>query len=138
MDVYEYFESKERECRELSLVPDGEFSEMFAEEAGSDGARGIVFGRLVLDDHSFLSVFESVEVQGSGIHREEYSYYLIRDGIEMWGYDRDPSHNPAEHMHRGVDHTRLSSGRVTFKEVGERAWETCAHEDSLADTEVEG
>jgi hypothetical protein len=81
-------------------------------------------------------VFETIVVKGSGIHREQYSYYLIRDGLQLWGYDRDPSHTPEEHMHRGPSHLRENSGRVTFKEVAEKAWETTSHEESLAEADA--
>ena len=110
MDVYTYFHQRERECRELSLVPDISFEEMFAEEAGSDGARGFMWGRLSLTGRAFLNVLETVIVVRSGVHRERYSYYLIIDGLEVWGYDRDPDHSPAEHMHRGEDHTAPPRG----------------------------
>lgn len=132
VDVYEYFHSRERECRESSLAPDTCFDDMFAEEEGSGGQRGIMWGRLALSDRAFLNVFESVVVVDTGIHREQYSYYLIIDGYEIWGYDRDPGHDPAEHMHRGADHTREPSGRVTFLEVVEAAWKTVSREDYLA------
>lgn len=129
MDVYEYFHSREKECRELSLAPDTCFDDLFAEEYGSDGQRGLMWGRLVLSERAFLSVFESIVVVGSGIHREEYSYYLIIDGYEIWGYDRDPDHEPQEHMHRGRAHSREPAGRVTFREVAEKAWDTLSHEE---------
>lgn len=135
MDVYEYFHSREKECRKLSLAPDTSFEEMFAEEDGSDGERGIMWGRLVLSDRAFLNVSEFVVVVGSGIHREEYSYYLIIDGMEAWGYDRDPGHEPAEHMHSGTDHTRVAAGRVTFPEVVEKAWETVSRLEELAESD---
>jgi hypothetical protein len=135
VDVYEYFYQRERECRDLSLIPDTSFEETFAEEEGSDGQRGIIFGRLALDERTFLSMFEVVVVEGSGVHREQYSYYLIRDGVELWGYDRDPLHTPEEHMHRGPSHLREDSRRVTFKEVAERAWETISHEEALAEAD---
>ncbi|MFI4991257.1 MAG: hypothetical protein ACHQHO_10155 [Solirubrobacterales bacterium] len=137
MDVYEYFQTREREFHDFSLVPDGDISDMFAEEAGSDGERGIMFGRVTLDERTFLSFYESIVVVGTGIHREEYSYYLIRDGLEVWGYDRDHSHNPEEHMHKGADHERHATGRVTFKEVVEKAWENVSREEELADAEVD-
>lgn len=131
MDVYEYFHSRERECRALSLAPDTSFDDLFGEEEGSDGQRGIMWGRLVLSERAFLSVFESVVIVGSGIHREEYSYYLIIDGFEVWGYDRDPDHDPVEHMHHGADHERLPADRVEFHEVVEKAWETLSQEEYL-------
>ena len=132
MDVYEYFHSRERECRALSLAPDTCFDDLFAEEEGSDGQRGIMWGRLVLSDRAFLQVFESLYVEGTGIHREQYSYYLIIDGFEVWGYDRDPGHDPPEHMHEGPCHDRIPAGRVEFHEIAEKAWDTLSHEDYLA------
>jgi hypothetical protein len=35
-------------------------------------------------------------------------------------------------MHLGADHARRDTGRVTFKEVAEKAWETTAQEAALA------
>ena len=125
-------DSRERECRELCLAPDTCFDDLFAEEDGSGGQRGIMWGRLVLSERAFLSVLELVVVVESGIHREEYSYYLIIDGYEVWGYDRDPDHDPPEHMHCGSDHTRDHAGRVTFCQVAEKAWETLSQEEHLA------
>jgi hypothetical protein len=124
VDVWEYFQSRERECRDLSLAPDTSFDEMCMEEEGSDGQRGIFYGRLVLSERAFLNVFELVEVTGSGVHREQYSYYLIVDGFEEWGYDRDPSHDPPVHGHQGRDHRWVPAERVTFREVAEMAWQT--------------
>lgn len=132
MDVWEYFASRERECAELSLYTDGDFSETCAAEEGSDGRRGIIFGNFALTERAYLAVSESVVVEGSGVHREEYSYYLVFDGMEMWGFDRDLSHNPVEHGHVGQDHTRVEAGRVTFREVVERAWDTVSEEEALA------
>jgi hypothetical protein len=123
VDVYEYFATRERECQELSLVPDTAIEDLFAEEEGSNGQRGIMWGRLALSERAFLSVLETVVVRGSGIHRERYSYYLIFDGVEIWGYDRDPLHDPKEHMHEGLSHDRKRSGPVIFKDIAEKAWE---------------
>lgn len=131
MDVYEYFHSRERECREHSLVPEMEFPDIFAEEEGSGGKRGIVYGRLNLTDKGYLRMFEVVVVEGSGIHRERYSYYMVYDGDEKWGYDRDPGHDPADHGHEGTSHTRVNTGRVTFLDAVERAWETVTAEETL-------
>jgi hypothetical protein len=134
VDVNEYFLSREKECRRLSVHPDGSFDALFGEEAGSNGTRGMMFGRLVLSERAFLAVSESVHVVGTGIHREDYSYYLIIDGYQVWGYDRDPSHDPPEHMHVGDDHLRQPAGRVEFHEVVEKAWETLSQEEDLAAT----
>ena len=68
VDVYEYFATRERECAELSLAPDTSFDDMFAEEDGSEGQRGFMWGRLDLSERAFLNVLETVVVRGSGIH----------------------------------------------------------------------
>jgi Family of unknown function (DUF6516) len=130
VDVYEYFHSRERECRGLGLAPEDSFDAMFAEEEGSDGKRGMVFGRLILSDRAFLQVHEAVVVRGSGIHREEYAYHLIYDGEELLGFDRDPTHDPPEHGH-GRAHSQVEAGGVTFKEVAKLAWESIAQEEEL-------
>jgi hypothetical protein len=91
----------------------------------------------VLSERAFLQAYESIVVVESGIHREEYSYYLIVDGLELWGYDRDPDHEPPEHMHEGGSHVRHPAGRVEFHGVVEKAWNPLSHEDDLATTTVE-
>lgn len=131
MDVYEYFHTRERECREHSLVPDADFAEMFGEEAGSNGQRGIIFANFTLTERGYLKVWEAVVVHGSGIHRESYSYYMIYDGEQKWGYDRDPDHDPQDHGHEGPGHERVDCGSVTFLEVVERAWETVTAEETM-------
>lgn len=133
MDVWEYFQSRERECRELSLVPDGLFEDLCSEEEGSDGQRGIFFGRLGLTERAFLGAFEVVRVKGSGVHRERYSYYLIIDGMETWGFDRDPAHDPPLHRHEGASHRRFPCRRMLFKEVAKLAWEMVSAEEGLSD-----
>lgn len=131
MDVWEYFQSRERECRELSLVPDEPFPKLCAEAHGSRGQRGMFFGRLSLSERAFLSAFELIKVRGTGIHRVRYSYYLIIDGLEAWGYDRDPDHTPSLHRHQGPGHTRHPCRRVTFPEVANMAWQTVTAEEEL-------
>lgn len=131
MDVYEYFHTRERECREHSLHPERDFADVFAEEDGSAGQRGMAYGRLNLTEKGYLSMFEEVVVDGSGIHRERYSYYMIYDGEEKWGYDRDPDHDPPDHGHEGPNHDRVDTGPVTFLQAVERAWETVTQEEQL-------
>jgi len=137
VDVHEYFLSREQECRRLSVAPDRGFDEIFGEEEGSNGTRGIMWGRLVLSDRAYLQVGESVVVVGTGVHRESYHYYLVIGEYEVWGYDRDPDHDPPEHMHIGDGHDRHPAGRIEFHEVVEKAWETLSQEEDLAATTEE-
>ena len=94
MDVWTYFQQKEREFRELSLAPDREFSRLVAEEEGSGGRRGRLFGRAILTEGAYLSIHEVVVVVNDHVHRLEYGYFLVIDDEEVWGYERDPSHEP--------------------------------------------
>lgn len=52
----------------------------------------------------------------------KYAYYLIVDGAEAWGEDKDPSHEVAVHGHVGAGHDRVPSDGVTLAEALERAW----------------
>jgi hypothetical protein len=60
-----------------------------------------------------------------------YSYYLVIDGAEVWGYERDPGHNPPLHRHEGMSHSRHACRRVTFVETANLAWQTTTAEEEL-------
>ena len=75
---------------------------MFADEEGSDGRRGRIFGPLILQEDAFLQIHELVEVQNDHVHRLEYGYFLVIEGVEIWGGERDPTHDPPVHRHRGT------------------------------------
>jgi hypothetical protein len=120
-----YFEQLERKYRELQLGLDRPPEQFFLEEEGSDGRRGRVFGNLILMGEPFqayLRVSERVTVVGQNIRRLDYAYFLIADDDEIWGYERDPSHRPAEHGHI-AGHKRVEADRVTFDQVVELAWD---------------
>jgi hypothetical protein len=126
MDVWTYFDQREREATQLSLAPEGPFDRMCAEEDGSNGTRGRIFGRFVLTDGAYLQIHELVEVEGNGIHRIEYGYFLVIDGIEVWGYERDPNHEAEgllDHRHTEEHQDRIKCDPISFKEVVELAWE---------------
>lgn len=127
MTVWEYFAEKEQEFARLSLIPLEPRDRMFMEEAGSNGRRGHVLAALMMTERATLHVHEKVLVVGKNIRREEYAYYLVFDDDEVCGYDRDPSHTPAEHGHFGRDHKRREVGRVTFKKAAEEAWDVVTY-----------
>lgn len=128
MDVWEYFNSKRREIAGASLTLDEDELQFVALE-GSQGQRGRVWGRIGFTERTFLQVSELVVVTGSGIHREEYAYFLIVDGAEIWGYERDPTHDPRDHSHDRM-HAREPCEPISFKQVLELAWESASEEDS--------
>lgn len=125
MDVCTYFLQRASEVRGLSLGVDGDDPmNICAEEEGTDGQRGTVFGNLVLDEDAYLAVSEKVVVTAAGaIHREEYAYFLIVDGDEIWGYERDLSHDPAIHRHTR-NHERVEGDVISFRAAAECAWAT--------------
>ncbi len=124
MDIYDYFQHKEKEYRDLSLTPDRGYDSLFAELGGSKGQRGRIFGNLRLDCEAdvFLAVSERVSVKGTWFHRDEYGYFFILDGVDVWGYERDPTHDPALHMHTTGHEESLEAAEVTFRQVAELAW----------------
>jgi len=125
VDVWTYFAQKEREYADLSLEPEDSFSEMVAEEKGSGGRRGRIFGNLILGGspvEAFISVSEVVVVHGNNIRREEYGYFLVIEGEEILGYERDLSHDPPVHMHT-LGHVRQPAERITFKKFAALAWD---------------
>jgi hypothetical protein len=131
--VWEYFEQRKDEIAKFGLTLDDGF--LFVEEDGSNGQRGRLWGRVIVNDRTFLQVSERVELlTESGIHRTDYAYYLIVDGDEIWGYERDPTHDPAVHRH-DRDHNRYPCDPISFKDAMEKAWETAGREDSWAPSE---
>jgi hypothetical protein len=118
MDVWIYFEQRKRECEDNSLLADGL---TFSEEEGSDGRRGRILGHIVFTENIYLEVSESVQVVGNHIRRVDYAYFLVVDGVEYFGAERDPSHNPSVHGH-GIGHKRLAAGPIAFKEVLAMGW----------------
>jgi len=130
VDIWEYFQQRDREVAEQSAAWDDDLGQPYAEEQGSNGQRGRIFGRVVLSEHAFLAVNEAVEVQGSGVTRSVYAYYLVYDGVELCGEERDPTHTPPVHRH-DRNHKRYPSSVISFKEALTRAWAMLAAEEEL-------
>jgi hypothetical protein len=104
-------------------VPSSGYDSLFAEEAGSEGMRGTIFGRLwLVPPNAYLAVYEKVECDSRRCERVEYAYFLVIDGDEVWGYEKDPTHEPPLHRH-GDDHEREPADEVSFAEVAKMAWE---------------
>jgi hypothetical protein len=131
VDVWDYFDRREGECKECSLGLDVAFPLYCAEAEGSVGKSGIFYGRLILGERTYVSVFEVLGAHGSTIRRERYSYYLVIDDREVWGYDLDPEHNPATHRHEGTSHKRYPASSITFKEMAKLAWQTAGAHEAL-------
>jgi hypothetical protein len=65
-------------------------------------------------------VSETVQVVGNHIGTIDDAYFLIIDGEKVWGFERDPTHDPPVHSH-GFEHKRLAAGPIPFKKVLELA-----------------
>jgi Family of unknown function (DUF6516) len=120
--IYDYFEQLRPKYKTLSSggVSDADLDVMF--QARRDGQGGLIDAILHLDENAFIHVFERVELVDGRPHRLRYSYYLIVDGAERRGYDRDPTHEPAEHRH-GEGHEMEPWEAVSFDEVAEEFWD---------------
>jgi hypothetical protein len=126
-DVWEYFEQKQTEYTKLGLRLEGEFRAL----EGSNDQRGMILGVLHLSERARVHVHEIVLADPHRIRRLRYSYFLVVDGHgEILGYERDPTHEPAEHRHLS-DHTNEAWPRVTFREAIEDFWNVLStmHED---------
>jgi hypothetical protein len=119
VDVHTYGQQRKRECVEKSL--DGSDISV-ADEAGND-QRGRLLGAAHMDEHAFLHVHEVVVIEDGTPHRIKYAYYLVVDGHEIGGYERDPTHDPAEHFHCGEHEPGgVPHPAVSFKEAADHAW----------------
>lgn len=126
MDVWVYFGQREKEAQNLSVAADPGFAKMCWAEVGSDDLRGRIFGHFVLTENAYLQVHELVEVVGNHVHRMEYGYFLIIDGFEVWGYERDPNHaheGLLDHRHTEDHADRIACEPISFKEAVEKAWD---------------
>jgi hypothetical protein len=127
MDVWEYFQTREREIAECSMrIGVGLYP--FAAEAGSDDQRGKIFCELAFDGYDPATVYfqmhEEVVVRGSGITRPRYAYFLVIDGEEIGGYERHANHRPPVHRHCSGTrpHERSPSRAISFKDAATEAW----------------
>jgi hypothetical protein len=130
VDVWEYFQTREREIKECSLHVTGSIP-LFAAEEGSDDQRGMVYGPVLFNGYPstvYLSMYEEVVVRGSGITRPRYAYFLIIDGREIGGYERHASHDPPVHRHCSgrKHHERAPARAVSFKDAAREAWKYVA------------
>jgi hypothetical protein len=127
VDVWEYFQTREREIADCSMsISPGVVP--FAAEDGSGDKRGRIFCLLTFNgydpDRVYLQVHEEIVVKGSGITRPRYAYFLVIDGVEIGGYERHASHRPPVHRHcSGISpHERSPSRAVSFKDAAAEAW----------------
>jgi len=120
VDVWTYFAQREREFEEMSV--DGR-DVVFAEEIGSGSRIGRMVGHVYFTDGVYLDLSERVEIEGNHVRRTDYAYFLVVDGIEYWGYERDPTHDPPVHRHTLAHEERLEADPISFKRACELAWD---------------
>jgi hypothetical protein len=128
VDVWEYFQTREREIKECSLhIP--EHVSLFSAEEGDQ--RGMVYGPVLFNGYPntvFLLIHEEIVVKGSGITRPRYAYFLVIDGCEIGGYERHASHDPPVHRHCSgrKHHERAPARAISFKAAAKEAWQYVA------------
>jgi hypothetical protein len=124
--IHEYFARREGEMKDLGVAPDTE-----APFAKFHDRQGRMFTRVGLSERSYLAINELVVIDDGVKRRVSYSYYLITDGAEVWGYDRDPTHSPVEHRHDS-EHRTFGCESVSFRWAVEEAWRTYYDAEGLA------
>jgi hypothetical protein len=128
LDVWEYFQTRERDIKECSMHI-AEYVSLFSAEKG--GRRGIIYGPVQFNGYPndvCLIVYEDVVVKGTGITRPRYAYYLIIDGREIGGYERHANHDPPVHRHCSgrKHHERAPARAISFKDAANEAWKYVA------------
>jgi hypothetical protein len=140
VDIWDYFERHQRECRSLGLVESDNFPIQYFAMEGCNDMRGLILGRYDLGDRAFVGAKEIVEiVEGNYPQRVQYAYYLIVDGFEEFARERDPSHHPAVHGH-GRSHRWEPAEPITFVRFVNEAWNRVSDlaDESLADGSLGG
>jgi hypothetical protein len=127
MDVWEYFGQREAECADMSV--DCRDLHFYAEEGTGDQV-GTMLGHVYFDDRTYLDIHERVEVRGNSVHRTDYAYCLVMDGVEYWLYERDPTHDPPVHRHTLSHAESLEAEPVSFKHVCKLAWREVSLRDA--------
>jgi hypothetical protein len=134
LDVWDYFERHQRECRDLGLAPSDTFPPQYAEMAGSSGTHGLILARYYMGDTALIEVKEVVEIiDGTHAHRVQYAYYFVVDGVEHYARERDPSHSPAVHGH-GLHHVWEPADPIGFAQFVKNCWDRVS---DLADTALD-
>ncbi len=126
MDVWDYFQRRQGEFDEMSV--DGREVKFFETE-GSDGLAGRLFGHVYFNERMYLDVQERVVIEDGTVRRIDYGYFLIADGVEFWGYERDLTHDPPVHRHTYGHEERIEAEPVSFKRVCELSWEEVSRQE---------
>ncbi len=106
---------------------------------GADERAGLISGRIPIGPTASVQVFERVLLEPTGRPTvERYSYYLIVAGIgEVRGFDHDPTHDPATHVHDS-QHRRSPSERVSLKEAMTVFWKVSADLSGTGEVKSDG
>lgn len=130
MSIEKFIDTRERECIEVGVEPAQSLWKMTAVEKASSPVRGRLVGHFTFPGFdAYLQVHELFEfVTEERITRLEFGYFLIVEGREVWGYERDPNHDPAEHFHDGTRHQPggMPHPAISFKEACQRGWDHLA------------
>lgn len=124
MDIWDYFDRVQRSCDNRSL--NSADLECAALIGTTD--RGRILGDLVFDQledvcNARLKVSEVIEiVDEREVVIHEYAYYLIVDGVEFWGWERDLSHDPPVHRHARDHAERLDAEPIELPAAIQMAW----------------
>lgn len=94
--------------------------------------RGRIRGQIGFTERTFLAVSEQIEIREGDAIRLSYAYYLVIDGIEVWGHDNDPGHEPPIHRHDRGHERRYPDHERTLRDILEKGWATAGDEDFWA------
>jgi hypothetical protein len=121
-DIWNYFVERERTLKGGSALEEIEVGIAPDDQSGTLKAKASLRADTELD--AYLKVFERAALNESGqVEVVKYSYYLIVNGAETRGWDKDPKHDPPVHGHIGVDHKWTEAPEVSLDKALDLAWD---------------
>lgn len=118
MTIDEYFASLERGLSQNRLVS---YLDAPLTCVASDDFNGIIRGRIVFWDGSFLDLYEVVSVELGYPVRIGYAYTYLREGQRVFRYDNAPHHPEIitypHHKHLGPQDRLMPSDQPSLNQV---------------------
>jgi len=119
LDISNYLSEREHKLSKTLGLPIDEMNF----ELALDGQSARMWGNITLTDEVSLSVRERIELVDGRAHIVKYSYYIIVDGAEARGFDKEPTHNPPVHGHIGPNHAWTQAPEITLEAALDRCWD---------------
>ena len=121
-DITNYFWHRERDLIAGSVLEEIALGVAPDDQSGTLRAKANLRADTEVD--AYLNVFERAALDENGqVELVKYSYYLVVNGAEARGWEKDPTHDPPVHGHVGPDHEWTEAPEVSLREAIDLAWD---------------